>query len=263
MTASFSAPLTASGRSASAPPPPWHYVGDFCAVDFWASADAVTSLLPPGIEPADDPGRCAIFFSDCQYATDGGDELIEPAVCQYRECMVVITGKVDGKLASSVPFIFVDNDNSLVRGQIQGMPKQLGVVRMTRSYTVASPANPGLEVGSRFGATCSYRDRLAAKMTLALTEITDHAPNRIMARLINRRHMPDLRADRHHIPLVSDLVRQKVRSVAMSPVWSGAATLSLYDSEVHEIGMLAPKRVGRGYRYTMAMTIDDLSLFES
>jgi len=114
-----------------------------------------------------------------------------------------------------------------------------------------------------FGATASYRDRLVAQAAVTLRETTDQAPNRIMARLVNRRHFPDLREGRHDSPLVSELVRQKTRDVTMSTIWTGDASLSLPASSVHELGDLSPVRVGPGYRYTMAMTIDDLAVLGS
>jgi len=262
MLKGFSTPLSPRGVSSTAPSPPWHYVADYLAVEFWADPDAVRAVLPQELEPGPDPGRCAIFFSDCQYATDGR-ELVEPAISQYRECMVVITALVEGKPGSFIPYIFVDNDNSMVRGHIQGMPKQLGVVRLTRSFDVASPASAVVGPGGAFGATASYRDRLVAQAAVTLRETTDQAPNRIMARLVNRRHFPDLREGRHDSPLVSELVRQKTRDVTMSTIWTGDASLSLPASSVHELGDLSPVRVGPGYRYTMAMTIDDLAVLGS
>ncbi len=56
----YSLPLSPEGRAIVVPAPPWHYVGDFLVIEYWAEPDAVAAVLPPGLEPfADDPGRCA------------------------------------------------------------------------------------------------------------------------------------------------------------------------------------------------------------
>lgn len=260
MTTGFSVPLSPSGRSATAPTPPWHYVGDYLAIEYEADPAAVAELLPPGMSLGEDAGKCAVFFSDCQYATDGGDEVFEPAVSQYRECLVVAAAVFEGKPAAFMPYIFVDNDNSMVRGLIQGMPKQLAAVRMTRAYEVQNPAAGFVGEGGRFGATLTHRDRRLAEARIVLQSKTDRAPNRMMARLINRRHMPDLEKTNHARPLVDQLVRQKTRDIVLSDIWTGPAELSVFDSPTHELGRLKPVKVGAGYRYTFAMTIDDLSV---
>ncbi len=52
----YSVPRTSTGRASLVPPPPWHYVGDFLVVDYWADPDAVRAVLPEGLDPHPDPG---------------------------------------------------------------------------------------------------------------------------------------------------------------------------------------------------------------
>lgn len=260
MTAGFSTPLGATGAASTAPRPPWHYVGDYLAIEFDAEPEAVAALLPDGMALGEDAGRCAVFFSDCQYATDTGEEIFEPAVSQYRECLVVASAMYEGKPAAFMPYIFVDNDNSMVRGLIQGMPKQLASVRMTRAYATPSPAAGFVGEGGRFGATLAYRDRRLVDARVVLHEPAEKAPNRMMARLLNRRHFPDLEKANHDRPMVHQLVRQKTRDVQLADIWTGEGSLTFYDSPTHELGRLKPLRVAAGYRYTFAMTIDDLAV---
>jgi len=52
-------PQTATGRSVTVPPPPWHYSGDVIAVDFAADPARVAELVPPGFEPRGDGSRLA------------------------------------------------------------------------------------------------------------------------------------------------------------------------------------------------------------
>ncbi len=76
-------PVHAGGSAALVPAPPWHYVGDFLVIDFHAEPEAATSLLPDGLTPHPDAGRCAAVFVDWQSFSEGGDELTDPVRSQY------------------------------------------------------------------------------------------------------------------------------------------------------------------------------------
>jgi acetoacetate decarboxylase len=256
----FSAPFSPDGAASPAPFPPWHYVGDYIVVEYRADPKAVRAALPADFSLGDDAGRCALFFSDCQYATDAGEEFLDPAVSQYRECLLAIAATFDGKPSAFMPYIFVDNDNAMIRGHIQGMSKQIGTVRMTRAYDVESRASPMIRAGGRFGATLSHRDRMLCRAVVTLEKATDTAPNRMLGRLINRRHFADLSRARHTHPLVHQYVRQLTRDVRMTNLWEGAAQLEFMQGAPDGFAALAPVEVGRGYRYTFAMTIDDLAV---
>ena len=44
----------------------------------------------------------------------------------------------------------------------------------------------------------------------------------------------------------------------ISAIWEGSATLELLDAPHEEHAALAPLRVGRGFRFSFAYTVDDL-----
>ena len=39
-----------------------------------------------------------------------------------------------------------------------------------------------------------------------------------------------------------------------SPVWQGDAALTIYDAPIEPLARLRPTRIGRGWRYSIAMT---------
>lgn len=262
MLKGFSTPLSPLGIANLAPQPPWHFASDFLAVEYWADPAAAAAMLPPGLAPGEDPGRCTVFFSTNQYVSEGTRELLDPSVCQYAECFVAVSATYAGKPAASCAYIFVDNDNSMMRGQIQGMPKQLGTIRMTRSFDVPSKAAPVVGPGGLFAATLAHRDRRLIEASVTLEEPAEQAPNRMLARMINMRHFPSLARDAEGQPAVHELVRQKAKDVSVANVWQGSATLRFLESPWHETHALAPLKVGRGYRYSFAMTVDDLATVE-
>ncbi|MBS1677983.1 MAG: acetoacetate decarboxylase family protein [Actinobacteria bacterium] len=256
----YTIPLSPEGHAGLVPPPPWHYVGDFLVVDFWAEPAAAISLLPPGIEPHPDPGRCAAVFADWQSFSEGGRELLEPSRSQYREFYLVVSGLLDGEEVTTCVFIWVDRDFALARGWIQGFPKKLGEVWMTRTFDLECRAAPRLEPGSHFGGTCSAHGHRLAEARVTLERPSEAGSAHTAPPIVNVRHFPRLTAGRHGEPQIHELVRAVSRDRAVSTIWEGDAELELRSAPGEEHALLAPVRVGRGFRFTFAYTVDDQQL---
>ena len=256
MLTGFTTPRTPRGTSSLAPRPPWHYVSNSLAIEFEADTTAVASFLPEGLE-ADSP-RCAIYFADWQFATDGGEEYLDPITSQYKETIVLVSATYDGAAVAYCPFIFVDQDVSLMRGLVQGWPKQIGSVWLTRAYELTSKASPSLGPGGKFGASLAVKDRRLVDAVVTLERQIDTPPSPGFAKGINVRYFPDLAAGHHDRPAVHELVQLKSRDVQFSSIWTGAASLTFHDHPTLEIGALKPTRVLAGYRFSFAFTVDDL-----
>ncbi|MGE5506584.1 MAG: acetoacetate decarboxylase family protein [Actinomycetota bacterium] len=260
MLKGFSTPLSPAGRSSLAPMPPWHYAGTGLVIDTRTDADAVAAVLPPGLEPdKDDPGRSVAHFFDWQACTDGGAELVDPSRSQYREFFVLVAARLDGQPVMYCPYIIVDQDISLMRGLIQGLPKQIGSVWMTRAQEVEGVAAPQVGPGGRFGATLAMKERRLAEATVTLRETADKAPGLTGGLpVVGMRYFPELTRDLRDRPPVHELVRFAASDRRLSQVWRGDATLSLFPSPIHELADLAPREILGGYRYAMSMSVDDL-----
>jgi acetoacetate decarboxylase len=255
----YTVPRTSEGRASLVPPPPWHYVGDFLVIEYWADPDAVASVLPAGLEPyPDDPGRAAALFVDWQSRSEEGGELVDPSRSQYKEFFLVVNATLDGEHVTTCPFIWVDRDFALARGWIQGFPKKLGSIWITRTFGVESAADPGVGPGSTFGGTCAAYERRLAEGTVTLERISDAGPTHNDPPLVNVRYFPRLEAGRHDDPSVHELVRARSRDRAASVIWEGSASLELTGAAHEEHAALSPVRVGRGFRFTFAYTVDDL-----
>ncbi len=254
----YTVPRTPTGEASLVPAPPWHYVGDFLVIDFHADPDTAVSLLPDGIEPHADAGRCAAVFVDWQSFSEGGDELIDPVRSQYREFYLVLSGMLDDQPVTTCPFIWVNQDFAMARGWIQGYPKQLGDVWMTRSFELDCKASPGVRPGARFGATCSARGRELARATVTLEQQSQSGSVHTDPPLVNVRHFARLSAGDHNRPQVHELVRARSRDRSVSEVWEGDATLELFNAPGEGHAVLEPTSVARGYRFTFAYTVDDL-----
>src|SRR5262245_19418347 len=142
MSKPYTTPLSPRGLSCIAPPPPWHYSGDFLMVEFWADPAVVATTLPDGLTP--DPaaaGHAAALFFDWQFTSEN-DELLDPARYQYREFFILVDALHDAMPIAFCPYIFVDNDSAMMRGLIQGFPKRLGAVHVTRTFCRSEPGGP-------------------------------------------------------------------------------------------------------------------------
>ena len=258
MLRGYSVPRSPEGRSSLVPAPPWHYVGDFLVLEYWAEPDAVAAVLPPGLDPHPDPGRCAALFVDWQSCSESGAELEDPVRGQYREFFVVVNALLDGEPVTTCPYIWVDRDFALARGWVQGFPKKLGSIHMTRHFPIGSKAAPALGPGSRFAGTLAAGDRRLAFGAVTLEREAQEGPTHNDPPLVNVRHFPRLEGGRHAEPAVHELVRARSRDREISSLWEGSAELELYPAPSEELAALAPVEVGKGFRFTFAYTVDDL-----
>jgi acetoacetate decarboxylase len=254
----YTLPRSPEGRAGLVPAPPWHYVGDMLVIEYWADPDAVAAILPDGVEPHPDGGRCAAQFVDWQSRSDRGDELLDPVRSQYREFFIVCSGLLDGEEVTTCPYIWVDRDFALARGWIQGFPKKLGSVWLTRTFGLDAAADPGLREGATFAGTLAANDRRLAQATVTLERPSAEGPTHNAPPLLNVRYFPRLAAGRHDEPAVHELVRAVSRDRSASQAWEGSATLELFAAPSEEHDRLAPARVGKGYRLSFAYTVDDL-----
>ena len=248
----YTAPLSPDGRASIVPPPPWHYSGDFLIVEYRTDPDGVIALLPPELEPAADPGAVAAIWADWQSCSDDGHELVDPIQCQYREFFLVVGATFRGEPVSRCVYIWVDKDFAMYRGWIQGFPKKLGSIHLTRLFPVGR-ATPRLEAGARFGATCTANDRQIARAVVTLRGLSETGPTVNDPPMHNTRHFPAYDGLR---PDVFELVRAGGRDREVTEVWEGDAELTLYPDTIEDLQAIAPHEIGKGFRFSFAYTVD-------
>jgi acetoacetate decarboxylase len=254
----YTLPRTPQGRSNHIPAPPWHFVGDVLVIEYWADPAAAAAALPDGLVPHQDGGRMTAMFVDWQSCSGDGSELLDPVIAQYREFLVTVAATHNGREVAFCPHIVVTADFSLVRGLIQGFPKKLGSVAITRTFGLDVVADPGLRAGSRFAGTAAVADRRVAEATVTLERTTETVSPHFAVPVVNVRYFPRLEAGRHEEPAVNELVRVVTYDRAMSEIWEGTASFTTFDAPRDDLHALAPVRVGRGFRFTYGYSINDL-----
>lgn len=245
-------PQTPSGRASTLPPPPWHYSGDIIAVDFTADPAVVSELVPPGFEAAGDGSASFVFCDWCSSADLDPRIAGDPSWGQYKEAYVVLHGRYDGKRAGRVPYIWVDNDLSLVRGLIQGFPKKLGDIAMSRPVTIGN-GGAKREAGSRFSAWVSALGQRLCSLSVTLdAEREGVYPKGVAAPLVHTRLFPRIGDDQ---PAVHELSRGTITDFQVANLFSGPATLTFGDSEHEELAALSPIEVGEGWVGELAFSV--------
>ena len=254
----YTSPLSPHGSASLVPRPPWHYVGDFLVIEYWADPDAVAAVLPRGPRAARrrTPAAPPRSSPTGRASSDGGGELLDPSRSQYREFFIVVNATLDGEPVTSCPYIWVDQDFALARGWIQGFPKKLGSIWMTRTFA-AGKATPRLEPGARFGATCTANDRQIARMVVTLEHVSETGPTVNDPPMHNARHFPAAAGNR---PDVFELVRAGGYDRDATEIWEGSAELRLHDDTLEDLQAIAPREMLRGYRFSFGYTVDGVEV---
>lgn len=243
--------MSSSGKESFVSPPPWHFSGDVIWIEFEARPDSVAAFLPPGLELGDSAGACGAVFVDWQWCSDDRKELLDPVRCQFKECFLVLSCTYRGEPAARYPYVWVDRALSLVRGWIQGVPKSLGSIWMTRAIPVGL-AGARRQAGERFAASLAADDRRLVEASVRLDEQVDRPPALDCVPPINSRLFPAWDPEQEG---VDELVWSVVADREYSPIWRGDATLRFLPGGADGLLALAPVSVGSGYVFSYAETV--------
>ena len=241
----FMYPRTPTGIAGIVPAPPWHYSGDMLTVEYRTDPDRVAELLPDSLEPApDDPGAVAMIWAEWQSCSDTFEELLDPVRAQYREVFAVLRCRYRGSTYSRAAYIWVDKDFAMARGHVQGYPKKMAEIAMTRPVTVGR-AGPRLEPGGRFGATVSTWGRRVAEAQFTITG-TAETPGFVNGHpMLHSRQMPAIEDDGSDS--LDELVTMRGYDADLGPVYSGDAELILPECPTEELHRLQPIEMIGGY----------------
>ncbi|WP_031156260.1 acetoacetate decarboxylase family protein [Streptomyces xanthophaeus] len=251
----YSLPLSPSGRSSMVTEPPWHFSGRMLWIDYRVSPDSARAFLPSTLSPDADPGAAAAVFSEWQWCSTSMDELDDPVRCQFSEFQILLGSRYEGRPVARCPYAWVDSAVSLVRGWIQGMPKQFGTVRMTIPVGVGR-AGGRLEAGGRFAASLAVSDRRLVDARVTLSGRVESPPALSRVPLVHSLVTPGWTGAENGDPR---LVRSRVDAVEFSPVWAGDADLTFHEGAMKDLdpdlASLLPLEVGSGYHFEYAETL--------
>jgi acetoacetate decarboxylase len=78
-----------------------------------------------------------------------------------------------------------------------------------------------------------------------------------------RRYFPQLAANQRAKPPVDELTMSLTDDLAIVDVWAASAELRIPEVQGEDMHMIAPRRVGRGYRLGMAYSVTNLRILRN
>lgn len=254
----FTSPRTPSGASSLVSAPPWHFSGEVTMLEYLADRRRLADLLPSPLEVGKDPRAAAIFgaWQSCGHDTS---DICEPNRSQYMEFYFVIACEYHGAPYAHCPFCWVDKDFSLVRGLIQGYPKKLGSIAVSRPAVVGSGGTRLAENCCLFGTLCSG-DRRLVELGVTLEQPSDNCPPLLATALVHRRIFPTWVPNG---PAVDELVVSRSTNQQFANVWRGHGNLKLFPGPKDEILGLTPRGALSAYRLDFAETLVEGRTFGS
>lgn len=249
----YSLPLTPNGRSSLVEPPPWHYGADVLLIFYKADETHVKKHLPPPLKLGTDPGLAFVWFTEIISVSDSNLHLAfnNPERAQYKECLLGLKCEINGADGFFIPYIWVDNDFTLMRGFIQGFPKKLGRIYITRLHELL-PKIGGKKLGAKIKGICESQGEKIVSGSLKFRRKT--TPDAIpKLKFFLMRHFPDI--ENPDKPSVHEISESIIENVKFGDVWLGDSELMFGRSDLGGFSSLSPKKILKGFYFSIGFTI--------
>lgn len=249
----YTLPLTPQGHASLVESPPWHYGGEVMQLAFRTDERQARELIPPPLEMGPDPGKGLVWFVEWVSVSEANPELAftNPERTVYRECLVLIQCSFQGEPGYIVPYIWVDNDFTLMRGFVQGFPKRLGRIYQTKLSDL-NPKIGGRRAGTKMKGICeAHGDKIVeGSLTFARQAEPSELPP---VKFYLTRHFPDIEDPSK--PAIHELAVSEVANVSVADIWAGDAEVRFLESAGEEIAALRPVEILGGFYHSMGLTI--------
>ncbi len=247
----YTHPLTESGRSSIVPPGPYHYGVEYIAVHLRVDRDKAQKLLPSFLRSADEAW---VYIAD--FVTVHGNNIDWiyriPDMTQYKEAAVALKVIYSGRSYNYFPFMWVDKDWALIRGWLNGYPKKIAEITLTK----INPINPVLKEigkGTKLGGYCSRQGRRLFTLVVELEEETKEIPLRSFGPTLTYRHFPATYEGQQSLSEVLEVIRSNYR---LGKAWRGRGEIEIGYGENDEVELIEIKEILGGYYYITGYTIE-------
>ncbi len=218
------------GSSALVPDGPWEYAMDVIAVHAVSDAEKIYDAI--GLQTN---GELWFYFADIISRSPSCSELNyeAPDLVQYREAAIFVKVSYAGRHYAYCPFMYVDNDVSLVRGLVVGFPKKIANIAITRDHPLMRQR--------KFGATAMRAGYTLLKAIVEPNEKVDSLPFDNFGPWLLRRYIAPINVD--------EFVVFKLE-VEYGELLRGNAKLEVGGGINDELHAFKPKNILAGYRYS-------------
>ncbi|MDI9645448.1 MAG: acetoacetate decarboxylase family protein [Archaeoglobales archaeon] len=127
-------------KSEVVPKGPWEYAMNVLAVHAFGDSEEISNEI--GFET---DGELWFYFAEIISRSPNFPELNyeTPQLVQYNEAAVFVKVFVKDKSFAYCPFMYVDNDLSLVRGLLVGFPKKIANIAITKRHPLIQQSKMG------------------------------------------------------------------------------------------------------------------------
>lgn len=251
----FTLPITKSGKSQIVFPPPWHYGVTYIAAH--VKFENPEEILPSFLK-SDGEGwfYVAEFISTSEHNWDYMYR--DPDLVQYMEGAIGIKVFFEGKNYLYFPFMWVDKDWALVRGWIDGYPKKLAKISMTKLHPLLPKYNKA-EAGLKIGGYVVRGGGVLFRLHIELKERADSVPLKDFGPVLNIRRYP-ARGDNEFD--VYEIV-SRIRDVTnYGEIWKGDAMVEVQGYVNDELSSLKIGKIYGGYYYTQYFRVTKTQLIK-
>jgi len=249
----YSLPLSPKGQSSIVDAPPWHYGGDILVLPFKADEKKAAAFIPPPLEMGPNPGAGLIGFPEWVSVSETRPDFafLNPERANYRECFVALACQYKGEPGAFISYIWVDNDFSLVRGFIQGYPKKLGRIYVTRLHDLNLKVG-GRQVGAKVKGICDANAQRIIEGSMTFTRPCQPSELPPPGKTYLMRHFPSIEDPTR--PAVHELI-VLLSDVKVKDVWAGDGQIKFFESPFEEVADLGPVEPQGAFFFSIGMTV--------
>lgn len=221
----IAAPLNPGAGNAFYGPPPWQFAGRSLTVIARTTQECVAALLPPELEPVDEPLiRFSAHWLQCDLGLGWDFVAAHPERAQMHEAVIGVAASHAGTPGFFDPYLWCDSDAEIAVGrEMYGWPQRYGSIAVSLPHPVH-----GIRRGDRLTGRVVQHGTPAFDLSVSMEREAPLGIGPAFVRFYTERILPD--PDRGIS--VRDVFASDMRDVVVGNCWSGAATLNLAAPEL-------------------------------
>jgi acetoacetate decarboxylase len=251
----FTLPPTKSGKSQIVFPPPWHYGVTYIAAHVKFTKESANNVLPNFLTT---DGEGWVYIAEFISMSDSSWDYMyqDPDLVQYMEGAIGLKVNFEGKNYLYFPFMWVDKDWALVRGWLDGYPKKIAKIAMTKFHPLLPKYNKP-EAGLKLGGYVVRGGGIMFRLQVELEDKTDSIPVRNFGPFLNIRRFASRGDEEEDLYEIVSRVRDES---ILGEIWKGKANLELGGYVNDEVDLLKIEKIVAGYYYTMYFKVTKTQL---
>ncbi|AWR96059.1 acetoacetate decarboxylase [Acidianus brierleyi] len=251
----FTLPLTKNDKSQIVFPPPWYYGVTYISAHVKFTRESANMVLPEFLTT---DGEGWVYIADFISTSENNWDYMyqDPDLVQYMEGAIGLKVNFEGKNYLYFPFMWVDKDWALVRGWLDGYPKKIAKISMTKLHPLLPKYNKA-EAGLKMGGYAVRGGGVLLRLQVELKEKADSVPLRNFGPFLNIRRFASRGDNEEDLYEVVSRVRDESIS---GEIWKGKATVELGGYVNDEVDLLKVENVMGGYYYTLYFKVTKTQL---